>query len=345
MGNLDKETIIKILQVIGVVVAAFVAGMLGFLAQWKLKRFENALTQKKEKENQRLKFYIPLLRCLYELDDRIDRIINKQLDSNWLDAKHLEDIKQKKGFAENPNNTGYFILSSIYLIASFFGLTEAIKKGVDTTKFSYNHKSITKFWNKLKIRVKKILGLKQTQNIFQFDPDISSISRIFVHPDLFSSYIRSKSLIDPIDACKLHKHIQHSIGEMMLEKVGEEKYRLKSFREFYDAYISDETFRFWFVSIENLFCDLSNFQKNKTTEMKVELKNDIRPLRLVAIQYWCRILMKNISKELDLDELNLETRPPDKVLEGFSSELQNIIKSFKPDNSQTYLLGLKLNND
>lgn len=336
MYSLDKETIIKILAAFAVIVAAFIAGMLGFFTQWKLKQFDNALAQKKEKENQKLKFYIPLLRCLYELDDRLDRIINKQLDSNWLDTKHLDDIKTKKGFAANPNNTGYFIISSIYLIASFFGLTEAIKKGVDTTKFSYNYKTITKIWNKLKVMVKKILRMKQTQNIFQFDPDISSISRIFVHPDLFKSYIQNKSLTNPVDACKLHKHMQHSIGEMMLEKEGEDKYRVKSFREFYNSYVSDESFRFWFVLIENLFCDLSNFQKDKSMEIKVQLKNDIRPLRLIAIQYWCRILMKNISKELDLDELNLETRPPDDVLNSLGEDLKHTIKSFKRDNSQRY---------
>jgi len=345
METLDKETTIKLITAFGVILAAFIAGMLGFFTQWKIKQFENALTLKREKENQKLKFYIPLLRCLYELDDRLDRIINKQLDSNWLDSKHLEEIKNKKGFAENPNNTGYFIISSIYLIGSFFGLTEAIKKGVDTTKFSYSHKTITRIWNKLKVRIKKLVGLKQEHNIFQFDPDISSISRMFVHPDLFKGYIQSRELINPTDACKLHKHIQHSIGEMMLEKDGEDKYRVKSFREFYNSYIADESFRFWFALIENLFCDLSNFQKDKTLEIKVKLKNDIRPLRLIAIQYWCRMLMKNISKELDLDELNLETRPPDDVLNSLGEELKTIIKTFKPDNSQTYLLGLKFNND
>jgi hypothetical protein len=340
MEQLDRETIVQLITAFGVVIAAFIAGMLGFFAQWKIKQLENANTQKREKENQRLKFYIPLLRCLYELDDRLDRIINKQLDSDWLAAKYLDDIKDNKGFAENPNNTGYFIISSIYLIGSFFGLTEAIKKGVDTTKFSYNQK----IWNKLKAKIKRILRLKQAHNIFQFDPDISSISRIFVHPDLFKGYIQTRSLVNPIDACKLHKHIQHSIGEMMLEKDGEDKYRVKSFREFYNSYVTDKSFRFWFVPIENLFCDLSNFQKDKTLEIKVQLKNDIRPLRLIAIQYWCRMLMKNISKELDLDKLNLETRPPDDMLNGSSEELKTIIKTFKPDRSQTYLLGLKLNN-
>lgn len=343
--ELDKETTIKLITAFGVVIAAFIAGMLGFFAQWKVKQFENTLTLKREKENQKLKYYIPLLRCLYELDDRLDRIINKQLDSNWLDAKHLEEIKRKKGFAENPNNTGYFIISSIYLIGSFFGLTEAIKKGVDTTKISYNHKTVSKIWNKVKIRIKKVLCINQEHNIFQFDPDISIISRIFVHPDLFKGYIQSRELINPLDACKLHKHIQHSIGEMMLEKEGDDKYRVKSFREFYNLYVADEPFRFWFVPLENLFCDLSNFQKEKTLEMKVKLKNDIRPLRLIAIQYWCRMLMKNISKELDLEELNLETRPPEDVLTGLGEELKTIIRTFIPDNSQTYLLGLKFNNE
>lgn len=342
MEHLDKETIIKLVAALGVVLAAFIAGMLGFFAQWKIKQFDNAQNEKKEKENQKLKFYIPLLRCLYELDDRFHTVI-KNLETDWLHKEHLESIKAGKGFAEDPNKKGYFIISSIYLIASFFGLSEAIKKGVDTTKFSYDRYKIKRIGYKIKRWLYKTLGVKQRFSIFQFDPEITKVCRLFQYEELFKDYMKEKSLVNPKDACKLHKHIQHSIGEMMLEKQGEESYRVKSFREFYEAYLNDEKFRFWFILIENLFIDLSNFEKDKSIEKKVEMKNDIRPLRIIAIQYWCRVLMKNIAAELDLAEFNLQTRPPEDVLTGLSNELKGVIVNYKSDRTETFLLGIKLN--
>ena len=152
-------------------------------------------------------------------------------------------------------------------------------------------------------------------------------------------------MIKPIDACKLHKHIQNSIGEMMLEKIKGNHYRIKSFREFYTLYISDVKFRFWFVLIENLFNDLSNFEKDKKLETKVELKNDIRPLRIIAIQYWCRILMSNIAKELELDEQNYETRQANIVISGLSKELQLIIKNYNLQTKDLFISGLNLNTN
>ncbi len=347
MENLDKDTLIKIIAGFAVVVSAFIAGMLGFFAQWKLKQLDNAQVQKKEKEGQKLKFYIPLLRCLYELDDRFIRIF-KNLDTDSLDAKYLEAIKEKKGFALNPKEKGYFIISSIYLIGCFFGVTEAIKKGVDTTKLSINRKKSKGKWNRFKKKLKGIFTSKKSYDIFQFDPDITIVCRLLQNKELFYVYIASKSFTKGLkDANEIHKQIQHSIGEMMLEKDGDDKYRVKSFREFYELYINDEAFRFWFVFIEGYFTDLSNFDAAKEFEKKAEMKNDIRPLRLLAIQYWCRKLMSNISKELELDELNFETRKPDEVLKNakISDDLKTLITSYKLDNSETYLLGLKFNND
>lgn len=344
---MDKETFIKILQIFAVVLAAFVAGMLGFYAQWKVKQFENKQTQKKEKESQKLKFYIPLLRCLYELDDRFIRMF-KNLDDDWLDSKYLEAIKKKEGFAKNPKEKGYFIISSIYLIACFFGVTEAIKKGVDTTKLSLDRKRNKGFRHWFNKKIKPLFKTKRGYDIFQFDPDITIVCRLLQNKELFINYISTKNFTKDLkDAHEIHKQIQHSIGEMMLEKDGEDKYRVKSFREFYEQYINDEAFQFWFILIEGYFTDLCKFDSSKKFEKKAEFKNDIRPLRLLAIQYWCRKLMSNISKELELDELNFETRKPDEVLKNaeISDDLKNLITSYKLDNSETYLLGIKLNND
>ena len=346
MVKFDQDTLFKILTGCAVVISAFIAGMLGFYAQWKVKQFEHAQIQKKEKESHKLKFYIPLLRCLYELDDRFIRIF-KNLDADWLDSKYLDAIKEKKGFAENPKQKGYFIISSIYLIACFFGVTEAIKKGVDTTRLSRNRRA-PKGLRRVLANITSFFRIKQEYDIFQFDPDITVVSRLLQNKELFYSYISERNFTDKVkDANEIHRHIQHSIGEMMLEKEGEDKYRVKSFREFYEQYISDSSFQFWFILIEGYFTDLCNFDPSKKFEKKAEFKNDVRPLRLLAIQYWCRRLMRNISKELELDELHLETRKPSEVFTSTdaSDDLKNLITSYKLDNYETYLLGLKFTNE
>lgn len=338
--NIDSNVVVvAIITAFSAIFATFLAGILAFWGQRKLKKLENATAERKEKEHQKLKFYIPLLRCLYELDDRFERILNN-LETDWLNGEYLENIKNGKGFALDPNNKGYFIISSIYLIASFFGLTEAIKRGVDTSKLTRNKIKITFLIDKLYRWAIKKLNLVETIKIFQFDPDVTKVCRLFQYEELFKCYMTSKTLVNPKDACKLHKHIQHSIGEMMLEKESVGEFRIKSFREFYDAYVSKKSFRFWFTLIENLFTDLSNFEKEKNIEKKVEMKNDIRPLRIIAIQYWCRILMKKISKELNLEGLGLQTRPADDVLETLGDELADTIREYKLDYSAAYLLSV-----
>ncbi len=346
MNNFDLEKILNLTNGIALIISALIGGTIGFLAQLRLKYLDKILAERKEREKQRLKFYIPLLRCLYELDDRFKRILNN-LDKNWLNHDHLDKIKNKEGFANNPNETGYFIISSIYLIGSFFGLTEAIKKGVDTTKLSYDNsrfKRIRKLLHKIKRWISKLFGIKKKLNIFQFDPDITKVFRLFQYEELFDEYMATTELIEPKDACKFHKHIQHSIGEMMLEKDSTDNYRVKSFREFYEAYVFDDKFRFWFVLIENLFVDLSQFPKEKSIEAKVKIKKDIRPLRILAIQYWCRMLMQKISLELDLDKLNLETKPPSDIIENLSKELRDTITLFELENIQQYISGLRISN-
>ena len=342
---MDKETIIKILQPTAYIFSALLAGMIAYWANWNLKKLENRNTEKKEKEKERLKYFIPLLRCLYELDDRFDRIF-KNLHEDWLDNKYLQSIKESKGFAINPKEKGYFIISSVYMIAYFFGVTEAIKKGVDTTKLTLDGKK-RKGINKLLHKISKFFSYETQSDIFTFDPDITVICRLLQNKELFYNYMKSKDFSNPKDANEIHKQIQHSIGEMMLEKDGDDGYRVKSFREFFDSYIKDENFRFWFILIEGYFVDLAHFDKSKEFEKKAELKNDIRPLRLLAIQYWCRILMSNIAKVLEFDEMNFETRKPDEVLENqkLSKDLKELIVGYKLNNAETYLLGLKLNND
>jgi len=246
---------------------------------------------------------------LYDLDDRLKRIL-QNLHTDWLDSKYLNEIKTHKGFAENPKSTGYLFISTIYMIGCFFGVTAIIRKRVDVKRDSVEKRKHNKI------------------GIFQFDQNIKIISRLFQDTKLFEKYCRNKNFTNHKDA-NIYKHFQHSIGEIMIEKISETNYRVKSFKEFYESYINEESFRFWFILIEEYFTNLCNFEINKEIEKQAELKNDIRPLRLKAIQYWCRRLMEKILEESNAIELSFENRKPDDLLnEKISDELKELISSY-----------------
>jgi len=331
----------KVIGLLTGIILVIIGGVITYFFQYRLKRFDRLIAAKKEQENKKTKLYIPLLRNLYDIDDRFNRIISS-LDKDWLNKENLLLIKENKGFAEDPTEKGYFIISSIYLIASFFGIYEVTKKGADLTSIIKKTNWLKRNFNRFVKWTNRKFNIKQNKNIFQFEPEIKKISRLFQFEELFKQYITSRKITNPIDSCKLHKHIQNSVGEMMLEKTEGNHFRIKSFREFFTQYTNDKRFRFWFVLIENMFNDLSNFPQDKTLETQVELKNDIRPLRIIAIQYWCRILMGNIAQELELSNQNYETRSPEKILDGLSDELKSIIKNYRLQSKDVFISGLNL---
>ncbi|MEQ9263107.1 MAG: hypothetical protein RLP14_08105 [Owenweeksia sp.] len=338
MDFLNNESIVGFMTAI---ILILIGGAITYFSQYSLKKYDNLIAQKKKRENKKTQFYIPLLRNLYDIDDRFKRIISN-LHKDWLDKTNLSLIKENKGFAEDPTRKGYFIISSIYLIGSFFGIYVAIKKSSDLSSLLKKKNWLFLKYVRFSLWTRRAFRLKQNKTIFQFEPEINKICRLFQFEELFQHYMSSRKMTNPTDSCKLHKHIQNSVGEMMLIKQKGSHFRIKSFREFYSQYTTDEKFRFWFVLIENMFNDLSNFQQGKTLETQVELKNDIRPLRILAIQYWCRVLMGNIASELELANQNYETRPAEKVLDGLSEELKQIIKNYKLQTKDMFISGLNI---
>ena len=332
-----------VLSAIAVIAAAVLGALIAFYGNVRIKRMDLRSQKESERAEQRLRYYVPLLRFTYTLDRRIGHILTT-LDTDWLSKEHLDKIKNREGFAIDPNPEvkGYFISSSLYIFACFFGWAEAIKLGVDPTRpFSYRnqlHKTLSRAKKKVYTRLE--VPYVDKRAIFLFDPDISIVSKLFQYEELFKQYLISKTLVNPRDASRLDKQFQYSIGELMLERDGEEGLRCKSFREFFDCYVNDENFRWWFTRLENLFVDLCNFERGKELETQVQLKNDIRPLRLLAIRYWCRVLMQHIS-----DELDIETLPPGDVLVGISKELTNIIKSVEIEKLESYLVGVRISNE
>lgn len=329
---MDNETLIKVAAGFAVVVAALIAAILGLYTQIKLKQYELRAQARKDGAAQRLGLYIPLLRFCYELDGRIGRILAK-LHLDWLRASHLERIRKNEGFAKDPREIGYFIMSSIYLLACFFGWTEAIQRGVDETKAFSERSKFRRLLSRIGRRLRGLVRRDDESHIYFFDKDINIVRRLFQNQELFEKYSVSRKLSNPRDACKLHRHLQHSIGEMMLQLDGD-VLRCKTFREFLEAY-RDEQFRYWFVLLEELFTDLSDFEPNKDIETQAEMKNDIRPLRLLAIRYWCRVLMKNMSTDL-----GIETPRPDEVLQGLSDQLKTTITAVSLEKLELFLAGM-----
>lgn len=328
MPTLDKDTIIKICAGFAVVVAALVSVILGFWAQIKIKQFELRAQARKDRAAQRQTYYLPLLRLSYELDGRIGRILD-QLSSDWLSSAHLEKIRKGEAFAKSPLETGYFIMSSIYVFACFFGWTEAIKRGMDATEPLSEQTGLRCWFAGIWRRI--------WPRIYFFDADISTVRRLFQYQELFKGYIASKGLTNPKDAYKFHRHFQHSVGDMMLQRE-RNHFRCKTFREFFEAYKANEEFRYWFVPLEILFVDLSDFQSDMKIEEQAAMKNDIRPLRLLAIRYWCRIMMKNMAKDL-----GIVTPSPEDVLSGLSEDLKKTIRSVKLEELESYLAGVHHN--
>src|ERR1700729_2997851 len=229
MKPIDPDTLVKIYAAFAVVVAALITALFGYYLQIKIKRIELQAQARKEKALQRLTLLLPLLRFSYELDGRIGRIL-AVLDTDWLKSTYLEKIRNEEGFAKNPLETGYFIMSSVYVFACFFGWTEAIKKGVDATESFSERTHINKWVSQLSRRFKLLIGLPSEPHIFFFDVDISVVRRLFQYQELFHAYSTSKKLTTPKDASKLHRHFQNSIGEMMLQRDGD-NFRCKTFRE------------------------------------------------------------------------------------------------------------------
>jgi hypothetical protein len=332
MMKIDSDTLIKIIVGLATVVVAIIVALLGLYTQTKIKRMDYRAQARKDRAAQRLAFYVPLVRSCYEFDARIARILSS-LHSDWLRSSHLDRIRQGEGFAQDPTQTGYFILSSLYVFACFFGWTEAIAIGVDATEHLAEMGRIRRRIMAVRRRIGKTGSRRAHPDVFIFDEDVLIVRRLFQFEELFVAYSESHNLHAPRDANKVHRHFQHSIGEMMLHR-DNGVLRCKTFKEFFDEYTSNEQYRYWFAPLEALVTDLSDFFPNADLETQVKIENDIRPLRLLAIRYWCRVLIRNRAKEL-----GIASPDPASVLEGSSAELKSLIEQITVEQLETHLAG------
>lgn len=299
------------------VFSGVLASSITLAGQWFIKKRDKESSLSEKRENEIRNYLYPLMNSCLELDGRISKIIFA-LDKDWLNGDFLKLIQQndENSFIKNPKNKGYFLISSIYLFANFFGCVELIKRTLGSTT-----------------------SLSKRNNIYTFDPNITRLSKLFQYKELFDKFLEEsgKSKSDVMDSCYLHKQFQYSIGELMIENENG-SYGIKSFRTFLNEYRTNENFRFWFLPLEYLLSDLTNFPKDMSIEKQVLDKNDIRPLRLMAIRYWCRKLMRDISEEIDI-----KTPSAYSVISNLSSKTRNSIEHLKLENLDSYFGSNNLN--
>ncbi|HEX3068307.1 MAG TPA: hypothetical protein VHX14_07010, partial [Thermoanaerobaculia bacterium] len=186
---MDGETYFRVTAAFAALFAALLGGLVGFYAQVKVKSLDFRAETRKSKASQRLSLYLPVLRFCYEFDSRLGRIL-KNLHTDWLRGSYLAQIQKGKGFADDPRETGYFVMSSVYELACFFGWTEAMRLHVDATKRSSERsrlrRYVSKLWRALRNRLP---GQHKPAPIYFFDHDISLLRRLFQHQELFNVYV------------------------------------------------------------------------------------------------------------------------------------------------------------
>lgn len=260
--------------------------LLTIIGQVVVKRFDISLNKKTRKQKE-TNLYYPLLLFLVDFDKRINSIFIN-IHEDWLSSDTIAKIKKKEGFAKDPtDNSGYFFISLMYRFGRFFGIIKMIEtikgnevKISDTAKW-WKCKKNNKKDNTIDDCIQKLTSL--FQNKFFFDN---------VYPDKkWHKRNEPKQDNDTKDGAEIHTLIQETIGEMMIKNTN--NFDLITFKDFCELYTKQEEkyFQTWFSYIEQYLSDLQLEKNNKTIEAKCEDKNDIRLLRLKAIQYWCRQLI------------------------------------------------------
>ena len=272
------------------------------VAAYLLARYQYKFTRKSNKEEIIRRYLVPLLTSARELEDRLAKMLDS-LEADWLDRKYIEEIKNGKGFAENPTKTGYFFISTLYLFAKFFSRLETISQEIG---HAYE------------------LSSRQAK---EFENITNTISRIFQYREMWDQCetvhrIRENCCKDKAirDAWRLHRQFQHSIGELLICREGG-RARSMSFKQFFERYITDKAFRYWCDAIEDYVVDLSSMGDG-TYEKKAERNCDMRIFRIVALRYWLLKLMRSIERDI-----NATMDPePRTVLNGVPLDIQKEIE-------------------
>lgn len=233
--------------------------------------------QRREIETLKRRYKFPLLQCLKELENRLDKILSFA-EHEWLSAKVITEVRKGQLFASNPNQIGYFAISTTYHIAKYFSLIEIISR-----ETSYIEAPKTRQWREFSRIVDDIGFAWQRKELFD-DCD-------FLRPTSPAKHWR--------DSWKLHRQLQHAIGEALIVSEGG-KLRTMSFREFFQKYTKDPDFRFWCLGIEEYFVDMKRNIRTSVID-DTSAQNDARIARLAVLQYLYAKLINNISETFGIN--------------------------------------------
>ena len=205
------------------------------------------------------KYSYPLLQAASDVELRIDNMLRNGVKNDWLGCKIMREIEQGKGFLEDPDKRGYFLLSSLYVFARYFAWVEILRREARFVEFPFG---------------------KESNGLFGV---LHKVNNAFRCTTLWSNSPEKQHFKD---STGLYRHVQSAIGETMIVERNKELECL-SFREFANKYRSPENsdFRFWLRSLASYFEGLSGVDITDIEKM-LEESGEYRVLRLVAIQYW-----------------------------------------------------------
>lgn len=287
-------------------VATLIGGFaLGDLANRRKERF----VSKQESDKKLRALMYPLLISAVELEDRLRKII-LVLDQNWLQQEHLIHIKNSKGFAEDTKKTGYFVISSLYLLSRYFCYVEIISREIGLA-----YHPISKIAKNLNVAISRISKVLQYKELFD-------------NTDAFSSLKDAGSNI--VDSWRLHRQFQHSIGESLIVSDGN-KLRCMSFKEFFKSFRDDAEFRYWMSPLEEYFVGMANLEGDNLEDIVIR-SGDIRVYRIIALHYWLEQLIEILSQQFSF-QIEIERGS---LLRELPSEVRACIINLKLDTNDVY---------
>ncbi len=236
-----------------------VGGVFGAAIKYLFEvRLPDSLKQRRLTRERVRKCSYPLLQAASDLELRIDNMLQKGVQKDWLRSNVLKEIEQGKGFMEDPQKLGYFFLSSLYVFARYFAWVEILRREARFVEFP----------------------MKKKHGLYSI---LHKVNNAFRYTEL---WLNRPNPQHTKDSTVLYRHIQSAIGETMIIERNKELECI-SFREFVNKYRGSENsdFRFWLRSLASYFDDLTNINTTDVETM-LEERGEYRILRLIAIQYW-----------------------------------------------------------
>ncbi len=251
--------------------SVILGGLFGAVIKYLFEVWLPASMKRRQRIEEKVRRYsYPLLQAASDVELRIQNILDKGVQTNWLRSDVITKLEKGEGFLADPcKGIGYFFLSTVYVFARYFAWVEILKREAGFLEFP---------------REKESMG---------FYGVLHRINNAFRYTELWQSNKEKK------DCTALYRHIQSAIGEIMIIERNKELDCI-SFREFVDKYTDNknERFRFWLRNLMSYFEDLSGIDISNINQVLDE-RGEYRIIRLVAVQYWFFKLIQHLDPKFE----------------------------------------------